>query len=89
MTIKPIKPKSDYQQALKRLEEIFDAKKGSTEGDELEILSILVEKYEDEYFRVGLPNPTEAIKFRLEQLGYSQSDLESGWTEKQGKRDFE
>jgi HTH-type transcriptional regulator/antitoxin HigA len=75
MTIKPIKTKKDYNQALERLEGIFDAKKGSLEGDELEVLSILIEKYEDEQFPVGLPDPIEAIKFRMEQLGYNQVDL--------------
>jgi HTH-type transcriptional regulator/antitoxin HigA len=75
MTIKPIKTKKDYQSALERLEKIFDAKKGSTEGDELEVLSILIEKYEDEHFPIGFPDPIEAIKFRMEQLGYNQSDL--------------
>ena len=75
MTVKPIKTKKDYSLALERLEKIFDAKKGSSEGDELEVLSILIEKYEDEYFPVGLPDPIEAIKFRMEQLGYSQVDL--------------
>ncbi len=75
MTIKPIKTKKDYQQALDRLEVIFDAKKNSTEGDELEILSILIEKYENENFPVGFPDPIEAIKFRMEQLGFNQADL--------------
>ncbi|MBK7129139.1 MAG: helix-turn-helix domain-containing protein [Crocinitomicaceae bacterium] len=75
MTIKPIKTKKDYQSALERLEKIFDAKKGSTEGDELEVLSILIEKYEDEHFPIGFPDPIEAIKFRMEQLGYNQTDL--------------
>lgn len=75
MTIKPIKTKKDYQQALERLELIFDAKKNSKEGNELEILSILIEKYEDEHFPVGFPDPIEAIKFRMEQLGYNQTDL--------------
>ena len=75
MTIKPIKTKKDYQNALERLEKIFDAKKGSTEGDELEVLSILIEKYEDEHFPIGFPDPIEAIKFRMEQLGYNQTDL--------------
>lgn len=75
MTIKPIKTKKDYEQALKRLEEVFDAKKGTAEGDELEVLSILIEKYEDEHFPIGLPDPIEAIKFRMEQLGYNQADL--------------
>ncbi|MCW3083417.1 MAG: transcriptional regulator [Bacteroidetes bacterium] len=75
MTIKPIKTKKDYQNALARLEQIFDAKKNSAEGDELEILGILIEKYEDEHFPVDLPDPIEAIKFRMEQLGYNQTDL--------------
>ena len=75
MTIKPIKTKRDYTQALERLELIFDSKKGSSDGDELEVLSFLIEKYEDEHFPVGMPDPIEAIKFRMEQLGYSQSDL--------------
>lgn len=75
MTIRPIKTKKDYQVALERLEKIFDAKKGSAEGDELEVLSILIEKYEDEHFPIGFPDPIEAIKFRMEQLGYNQTDL--------------
>jgi len=72
MTIKPIKTKKDYQNALERLELIFDSKKGSTYGDELEILGILIEKYENEHFPIGFPDPMEAIKFRMEQMGYNQ-----------------
>ncbi len=60
---------------MDRLEMIFDAKKGTPQGDELEVLSILIEKYEDEHFPIGLPDPIEAIKFRMEQLGYNQVDL--------------
>ena len=75
MEIRPIKTKKDYQLALARLELIFDAKKNSKEGDELEILSILIEKYENEHFPIGFPDPIEAIKFRMEQLGLTQTDL--------------
>lgn len=75
MKIKPIKTEQDYNQALERLEVIFHAKKGSPEGDELEILGILISQYESEHFPIGLPDPVEAIKFRMEQLGYSQKDL--------------
>jgi HTH-type transcriptional regulator / antitoxin HigA len=75
MTIKPIKTKKDYQLALNRLEEVFDAKPGTAEGDELEVLGILIDKYEQEQYPIGYPDPIEAIKFRMEQLGYSQSDL--------------
>ncbi len=75
MNIKPIKTEKDYQQALQRLEEIFDAKKGTREGDELEILGILIENYENDYFPIDLPDPVEAIKFRMEQMDYTQKDL--------------
>ena len=75
MNIKPIKSEKDYNEAMERLEVIFDAKKGSPEGDELEVLGILVDQYEKEHFPIGLPDPVEAIKFRMEQLGYNQSDL--------------
>ncbi|HLO80868.1 MAG TPA: helix-turn-helix domain-containing protein [Chitinophagaceae bacterium] len=75
MRIKPIKTKKDYQSALSRLEQIFEAKAGTADGDELEVLGILIDKYENEHFPVGLPDPIEAIKFRMEQMGYSQSDL--------------
>ena len=75
MKLKPIKTKKDYQNALKRLEVIFDAKKGTKEGDELEILGILIDQYENEKFPIELPDPIEAIKFRMEQMGYNQTDL--------------
>ena len=75
MNIKPIKTKKGYEQAMLRLESIFDAKKGTTKGDELEILSLLIEKYEDEKFPIDLPDPVEAIKFRMEQMGMTQTDL--------------
>ena len=75
MNIKPIRTKKDYEQALSRLELIFDSKKGSDKGDELEILGILIENYENEKFPIGFPDPIEAIKFRMEQLGYNQTDL--------------
>ena len=75
MNVKPIKTEQDYMEALERLEVIFDAKPGTKEGDELEILGILLEKYEYENFPIELPDPIEAIKFRMEQLNYSQNDL--------------
>jgi HTH-type transcriptional regulator / antitoxin HigA len=75
MEIKPIKTEKDYNQALERLEMIFDAKNGTSEGDELEVLGILIDQYENEHFPIGLPDPIEAIKFRMEQMGYNQNDL--------------
>ncbi len=75
MNIKPIKTEKDYQMALERLEVVFDAKSGSAEGDELELLGILISQYENEHFPIDLPDPIEAIKFRMEQLDYNQNDL--------------
>ncbi len=75
MNIKPIKTEKDYQMALQRLEVVFDAKNGSAEGDELELLGILISQYENEHFPIDLPDPIEAIKFRMEQLDYNQNDL--------------
>jgi HTH-type transcriptional regulator/antitoxin HigA len=75
MEIKPIKTEQDYNKALERLELIFDAKKDTAEGDELEILGILIDRYENENFAIDLPDPIEAIKFRMEQMGYNQNDL--------------
>jgi HTH-type transcriptional regulator/antitoxin HigA len=75
MEIKPIKTNKDLKLAIERLELIFDAKKGSKEGDELEVLSILIDQYENQHFPIGLPDPIEAILFRMEQKGYNQNDL--------------
>lgn len=75
MKISPIRNEEDYQNALERLELIFDAKKGTEEGDELEILSILIDQYEKVNFPIDMPDPIEAIKFRMEQLGMQQKDL--------------
>lgn len=75
MILKVIKTEKDYQKALKRLEVIFDAKKGSKNGDELELISLLIDNYEKEKYPIDLPDPIEAIKFRMEQLGYKQKDL--------------
>jgi HTH-type transcriptional regulator/antitoxin HigA len=75
MKISPIRNEKDYQQALTRLEEIFDAKKGTEQGDELEILSILIDQYENEHFPIGMPDPIEAIKFRMEQMEMKNKDL--------------
>jgi HTH-type transcriptional regulator / antitoxin HigA len=75
MNLKVIKTETDYQDALKRLEIIFDARLGSKEGDELEILSILIDKYEKEHFPIEAPDPIQAIKFRMDELGMTTQDL--------------
>ena len=75
MDIKVIKTEKDYEKALERLEVIFDAPIDSPEGDEAEILSILIEKFEDEHYPIESPDPIEAIKFRMEQMDMKKSDL--------------
>ncbi len=75
MKIQPIHSENDYQKALARVEEIFDAKTGTKEGDELEILGILIDEYEKQYFPIEAPKPLDAIKFRMDQLGMQQKDL--------------
>ena len=69
MDIKPIKREADYERALRRVEELWDSPEGSAESDELEILATLIEAYEREHYPIDLPDPIEAIKFRLEQTG--------------------
>ncbi len=75
MKIKVIKTEEDYQKALKRLEVIFDSAPDTPEGDEAELLSILIEKYEDEHYPIDAPDPLEAIRFRMEQLDMDKKDL--------------
>ena len=75
MNIKPIKSEKDYKQALKRLEVIFDASVDTKAGDEAEVLSLLIENYENEHYPIEAPDPIEAIKIRMEELNLRQKDL--------------
>ena len=72
---KPIRTEEDYSKALEHIDNLMDLPETQEALDELEILSILVEKYEDERFPIDTPDPVEAIKFRMEQMGLSNSDL--------------
>jgi HTH-type transcriptional regulator/antitoxin HigA len=69
MEIRPIRSEVDYDAALRRIEGLGGAVQGTRDGDELDILVTLAEVYEREHFPVDLPDPIEAIKFRLEQEG--------------------
>lgn len=75
MDIKPIKTRKDYQAALRRIEGLMSAKKGSAEGDELDVLVTLVEAYEARHFPLDLPDPVAAIEFVMENRGLSVKDL--------------
>lgn len=67
MEITPIKTEQDYEKALEKMEVIFDADSKSKEGDEAEILSLLVKNYENQYYPIEAPDPIEAIKIRMEE----------------------
>jgi len=75
MKPKVIKSEKDYEATMARVEEIFDAKPGTAKGDELELLLLLVEKYEEKVFPIGLPDPITAIRFRMEQQKLKPKDL--------------
>lgn len=75
MHLKPIKTESDYDAALREIERLWGAAEGTANGDRLEILATLVEAYEEKNFPIDLPDPIEAIKFRLEQQGEDNSAL--------------
>lgn len=75
MDIKPIKTENDYEKALERLEVIFDASPNSNEGDEAEILTMLIDNYENQFFPIEAPDPIEAIKIRMEEMNFKQKDL--------------
>lgn len=75
MNLKPIKSEKDYRNALERLEIIFDAPVDTKEGDEAEVLSLMIENYENEHYPIDAPDPIEAIKIRMEELNLCQKDL--------------
>lgn len=76
MNIKPIRNDADLHDAFQRLELVYQAQEDTPESDEMEILVTLIEAYENKYFPMGVTDPVEAIKFRMEQQGLTQKDLE-------------
>ena len=75
MEIKPIKTKADYRAALKKIETLMTARTNTPEGDRLDLLVTLVEAYEKKHYPLDLPDPVEAIKFRMEQMTLAPKDL--------------
>lgn len=75
MKPKILKTEEDYQSALDHVANLMDAKPGSAREQDLELWSILVERYEQEHFPIDLPDPVSAIKFRMDQEGLRQKDL--------------
>lgn len=75
MGIKPIKTETEYTQALKRLETIFNAEIGTAESDEADVLGLLIDAYERKHYPIEAPDPIEAIKIRMEEMQLKQIDL--------------
>ncbi|HEX2964878.1 MAG TPA: transcriptional regulator [Syntrophorhabdaceae bacterium] len=76
MKIKPIKTEADHESALREVEHIFDAKPNTPEGDRLEVLTTLIDAYEEKHFSIPFPDPIEAILYYMESRGLSRADLE-------------
>lgn len=75
MDIRPIKTEHDYNNSIKRIEELWGAKRDTPEGDELDLLVTLVESYEMKHYPIPVPDPIEAIKFRMEQMDMTKADM--------------
>ncbi|MBL7112938.1 MAG: transcriptional regulator [Bacteroidales bacterium] len=75
MEIKPIKSEKEYQQTLSRMELLFDSAVGTKESDEADILALLIDDYEQKHYPIEAPDPIEAIKIRMEEMGLKQKDL--------------
>ena len=75
MKIKPVKTAKDYKEALHEIERLWDAKPNTPKGDKLEVLATLVEAYEQKKVKILPPDPIEAIKFRMAQMGLKHSDV--------------
>ena len=75
MDIKLIKTEEDYQMALDKLDEIFDASEGTPESDQADILALLIDEYENVHYPIEAPDPIEAIKIRMEELQLKQKDI--------------
>ena len=76
MDIHPVKTENDYKNTLLRIDKLMDAAPGTEEGDELDVLTTLVEAYERNHFPIEAPDPVEAIMFRMEQMGIDRKALE-------------
>ena len=75
MNIKPIKNEQNYADTLTKIESLMSAKPNTPQMDELEVLTTLVEAYEEQFYKIDAPDPIEAIKFRMEQESLKQKDL--------------
>jgi HTH-type transcriptional regulator/antitoxin HigA len=77
MNIHPIKTKKDYENTLKEIERLFDAKPNTPEGDKLDVLTTLVEAYENEHYPIDFPDAVTALCYWMESRGLERKDLEA------------
>jgi HTH-type transcriptional regulator/antitoxin HigA len=75
MEIRPIKTEQDYQMAMARIDVLWGSGKDTPPGDELDLLVTLVESYEIRHYPIAPPDPVDAIKFRMEQMGLTNADM--------------
>lgn len=75
MNLTPIKSEEDYEKALERLNDVFDAPLGTEESDEADILGLMIDEYEKKHYPIDAPDPIEAIKIRMEEMQLKQVDL--------------
>jgi len=75
MEIRPIKSEQDYNNSIRKIEVLWGAKKDTPQGDELDLLVTLVESYEMKHYPIAPPDPVDAIKFRMEQMGMTKADM--------------
>jgi HTH-type transcriptional regulator / antitoxin HigA len=75
MNIKLIRTEEEYQKALKRLEQLFDAKSSTKESDEADVLGLMIDEFEKKNYAIEAPDPIEAIKIRMEEMDLKQTDL--------------
>ncbi len=76
MTVRPIKTEMDYEEALKEIERLFDAQPDTPDGDHLDVLTTLVQAYEDRAHPIAVPDPVEALLYFLESRGLTRRDLQ-------------
>lgn len=86
MKIKPIRTRKDHEQAVKEIERLWGAQKGSEDGDTLEVLVTLVSAYDDEHYPIDPPDPIDAIRFRMEQMGLKRLTSNPFWEAEPGSR---
>ena len=73
--LKPIRNEEDYEKALEMMDHVFDAEEGTPEADVRDVLAVLIKDYDDKHYKIDVPDPITALKFRMEQAGLTQKDL--------------